>query len=155
MVTGTQAHVNNPTFPYLKLSSCSECFILSFGWFPPLMNFMCRRFGTLSVPSVPRFRNTVYSICADVSEYCLFHLCRLFGIPCLFHLCRRFGTLCLFQLYRRFGTFRAVPSMPAFRHTVCSICADVSEQSAPPVPTFRNTQSVPSVSTFRNTLFHL
>jgi hypothetical protein len=38
---------------YFKLSSCSECCVLSFGWF-----------------------TGVWILCADVSEHCLFHLHR-------------------------------------------------------------------------------
>jgi len=35
----------------LKLSSCTECCILSVGWFPSIYIFICRRFKTLSVPT--------------------------------------------------------------------------------------------------------
>jgi hypothetical protein len=34
------------TIIYCKLSPCSECCILSFGWFPGVWNFICRNFGS-------------------------------------------------------------------------------------------------------------
>jgi hypothetical protein len=119
-----------------KISPCSECCILPFGWIPVVWilcvhvseqcvpsefcadvsdilfnpNFMCRRFG-FSVSSylyVQTFRKLCFILCADVSEI-------------LFHpnfMCRRFGNSVSSYLYVQ--TFRKLC-------LILNLCADVSE----------------------------
>jgi hypothetical protein len=106
----------------LEILPCSECRILSFGWFPDVL-ILCADVSEHSVCSIwilcADVSEQVYSIwilCADVSEHsvCSIWICAdvsEHSVLNLYFMCRRFGTLRLFHLNimrRRFGTVYSI-----------------------------------------------